>query len=210
MQKYLFTGFPYSGTAYTAALLTMNGIPCGHEVGPSIWRWKDDPEGEERRLEVLSSPQRERLIADANGLVALDGGFDHPFYEGWRVVHLVRHPVLVVSNWVALQKSSILEAVRTWVNCQRETAKRAFGRVRVEQPHEILAAVGFSETARLEMVPKDFNTHRGHAKYQRLQWHDMPGEDLTEGRQLRALCEEYGYSTESTKTKYDCVPTEML
>jgi len=108
--KYLVTGTGRCGTVYMARLLTLAGIPCGHE---SIFDWKGITWAKRRLagevpLELSSistirlengrwSPEPEWLT-DVEAIEAESSYMAAPFLEEsflseTKVIHLVRHPI---------------------------------------------------------------------------------------------------------------------
>jgi len=80
--KHLIVGTGRSGTGYISQLLTLNGIPCGHEDIFSPWS-NTVPDGNE-------------FLAEASWL-----GVPHiKDYKNLQVYHVVRNPVKVVASWM--------------------------------------------------------------------------------------------------------------
>jgi len=80
--KYIITGSGRSGTGYMAQLLTLNGIPCGHE--------------EVFNLSSHAVPGNNELSADSSWLSV-------PYlkdYKDLQVYHVVRNPVKVIESWM--------------------------------------------------------------------------------------------------------------
>jgi len=189
--RWLLTGFPFSGTMYAAMLLTRHGLPCVHEATNTGIRWRDK-NGETRP--VLPTVPFDEARAESNGLVGQFALFDT--FPTWvNVVHLLRHPVRVISACACGRADALEHVAMSWLLSQAGTRRRAVARCRVERPDEILTAVGLpAKTPRF--INTTFNTHCGNTRYVRpLTWDDMPRASTSLGKELREVARFYGYSS---------------
>lgn len=184
--QYLFTGYPYSGTGYTAKLLTAHGLAAGHEsVLPAGTDWRQGGGG------------GGHLVVEVNGHAALHGKIESArMFKNLQVVHLVRHPVKALTSirGVNAAGADMSRSVAMWIAAQEYVEELAVARCRVERPEEILAAVGKKLKGKPRFGDTTYNTHKNAPNRRELSWADMPGPDTEVGARLRELAKRYGYS----------------
>jgi hypothetical protein len=110
MLKFIVTGTGRCGTVFMAKWLTSVGLPCGHE---SIFNYESQEmilarlSGQEppvmsdvgeRTDDGLFVPDLEKLVADSSYMVV--PYLDLPEVKSLPIVHLVRHPLRVISSFV--------------------------------------------------------------------------------------------------------------
>lgn len=193
--RWLLTGFPYSGTAYVAELLTRHGLPCAHEASKIGVRWHDK-NGEVRP--AMTPVSFDEARAESNGLIGQFALFD--LFPTWvKVVHLLRHPVRVISTQTCGTVTAVESAAESWLLSQAATRRRATARCRVECLSEILSAVDLPAMP-ARFTNTTFNTHVSNMRFKRqLTWADMPHARTRLGQELREAARFYGYSDTEEK-----------
>lgn len=174
--KYVVTGTGRCGTGYAARLLSSAGVPCGHEA-----------------LYGLSGPDFQAAEATDPGIAADSSWLAAPFLkhlpDGVQVLHLVRHPQMVVDSLMRIRffsgdvsryqpyldfarrhlrflnkfETELEKAAYFWLVWNRlieVNAPRGTPVVRVEQGADaILAALGIEPGERDLFDDKYYNTH---------------------------------------------------
>lgn len=137
--RLVVVGSPYSGTRYTAELLTWAGLPCSHEG------WCDAGGLREEFRDRLGKP-RDVCIADSSGCWANPTSRAAELLPyGLDVLHLVRHPFRAIrSRWEQfrfspedLPEDAVRRALDRWIEEQavaERICRRALvtARVRIE------------------------------------------------------------------------------
>ena len=190
--KYLFTGFPHSGSGYIAHLLSANGVPCGHEAFRA------------GGINLTNTPTGAPLVADSSHLGFT--WFDHPVYAQAKIVLLVRHPVLVIRS--VAEKSGRTTAnfhthrdiaARNWVlrNEVIEAEMRKRGQPNVVCPVEACPQRAFELVGLPRDTPSTFDNKKQNTHYQgkcAIGWEAFPN-GVFWCDQLKAKAKQYGYST---------------
>ena len=86
MYQFVITGMPRSGTTFVADLLTQGGVVCNHELYYGM---------------PASSIMRENAVAEASWLALPHLDRDKALH-GYKVIHLLRNPLRVVSSLVQM------------------------------------------------------------------------------------------------------------
>jgi len=193
--KYLITGCGHSGTGCVSKALTSVGIICTHE-GVRGGRF-DQAHG-------TGGASCADVIADSNHLAAHPGGLEFPFYEKSTIIHLVRHPLLVIRSWRELSgihcdlQTALDQSSKMWVlhNAYVETVKgsaRPYHLYPIESGHELLMKYVGKQGVTPRFWDKNYNKHwRGKVN---ISWKDFP--DTENVRQLRSMATRYGYSLDN-------------
>lgn len=187
---YLVTGCGHSGTGTMSLALTSLGIPCTHE-GVRNGRF-------DRAFGVPGNPPINHVRAESNHYMLRPGGIEMPFFERATIIHLTRHPILVIRSWLCKNyvKSPTCGAYR-WVQTNRRVERamesHPYVRFAIEEGPERLAELLGKPGAEVSF-PMQYNRHWD-GKYP-FSWDLLPlNRDVDE---LMALAVEYGYSLEDT------------
>ena len=196
MLRYLITGTGHSGTGYAAELLRRNGVECTHERY-MCGEWQD-----------VEAP------AESSWMVARALASD-PLIEYSRVLHLVRHPLMVLRSWHATRETRndyarwmretfpelnaldgldrLIRRYLLWhdmIERDAPNGRRTVRTVPVESgPQAILWALGIGRTS-------DWHEPRINIKVENddepfWQWSDLP--DTPDRWRLQHLADRYGY-----------------
>lgn len=197
--QYAITGTGYCGTQYTAKLLCSVDVPCSHE---QIFTTAGYPglKALSRNPGVLrhTNPRVNVDKAVAESSTFLGRNLDHPVVKEAKIIHLVRHPLLILRT----QKShhANLEYACNWwydsnLLIEKYEDEERYHRIRIEDyPMAILTLVDRAD--RTGFFSSTDPVHRN-SKWVReknpteLHWSDIPNGNAK--RRMMEMARRYGY-----------------
>jgi hypothetical protein len=188
--QYVVVGTGYCGTKYAAELLSSVGILCGHE---SLFL----PRG--LVAEHVRRKDWRELRAESS---AFAGPYLHtPMLRGAVIIHLVRHPILVLrGQWIRFPS---LEGACQWYvahnrQIEGQAGGREYHRIRIEDcPEALLIAIDRPDATGYfddRTCNTKWSNLLGVTVHEELTWARIP--NCRGKRQLQEMAERYGYPTE--------------